>query len=484
MPKNIIRANISKLVDNRPTVVLDADAVSGAGSITVKSITGVTVNTLLLFRFPGNEYAEIVATHASTVPVGNTITLASALVESHPAGTTIYVINWNQLTFYKSATEADANADASSLSALASAQNIDPTTIDNLYTDTTVTSGYFYYRFSDSINSVNDIYSDPIPWGAQQIQFEENEVGFIMNFVKRKLGHDWDERFSKQTALDETNACLRYIQGKLKRWNRYLVPDYSVGITARGVFEVAMPADIYDPDSNASVIQVRLGTATIPLVPTDEKEFETQMFTAAHTTVRTQPSVGATTLNIVNSYDFPDSGSVNVYLADGTVNSITYTGVTRSATAGVLTGIPASGTGSISYAHAVGTNVWKDETEGQPLYFNCRADKMRWWPMANAEWSKKNIFMDYNQEVVKVDSESDTIDVLRYDMVKHWLLWQGKNYWRNNGKSDPQDADFAMFQDILKSAIRIAPANQKFKMRPKINNIDYLTRPRGKFETT
>lgn len=484
MPKNFIKANISKLTLNAPQLVLDADAAAAATSITVKSILGVSTNNILLFRDVGNEHADIVATHASTAPTGNTVTLVAAgLVEAHPAGTVVYVIPWNQVRFYESATEDDANSDDSGLTALAAAQNIDPTEVDNVYVDTTVSAGFLYYRFSDSINTVNDVYSDPIPYGAFQVQFAEDEVGYILEFVRRKLAHEWDERFSKQAAMDEINACLRYMQGKLKRFSRYLTADYVLGQTSRGVLDFAMPTTIYDNETNKSVLQVRIGTALKPLIPLDEKEFDNQMQEVAHTPLRTQATAGQTTLEIDNSYDFSDDGSVNIYTSNA-VDAITYTGVTRSATAGVLTGVPASGAGAIGATHAVDVNVWQEEVEGQPRYFNVRSGRMRYWPLCDSTWQDKNVFMDFNSEVTKVDSESDTIDAPRYDAVKHFLLAQGKAYWRNNGTLDVRDSDFVMFQDILKSAIRTEISGQKFKMSPKINQINYRTRPRGKFENT
>ena len=485
MPKNFIKVNISKLTLNAPQLVLDADAAAGATSITVKSITGVTINNILLFREIGSESAEIVATHSATSPSGNTVTLVAAgLVEAHPAGTVVYIIPYNQVRFYSAATEIDANAAAGvGLSALAAAQNIDPTQVENVYVDTTITSGFLYHRFSDSINTVNDIYSDPVPWSQFIVQFAENEVGYILDFVRRKLGHEWDDRFSKQAAMDEVNACLRYVQGKLKHWSRYLIADYVIGQTASGVFDYALPTDIYENDSNKSILQVRIGTSSTPLIPLDEKEFDEQMREVAHTQVRTLAVVGGTTLEIDNSYDFDASGSVNVYTANA-VDAITFTGVTRSTTAGILTGVPASGAGAIGVAHAVDQNVWQGEVEGQPRYFNVRQGRIRIYPIPDSTWVNKNVYMDYNEEVLAVDSESDTIDTPRYDAVKYWLLWQGKNYWRGNGKSDTKDDDFLLFNDIVKAAIRTEVSGQKFKMTPKINQIAYRSSPRGKFETT
>jgi len=449
MPIRRIFADISELLIGAETLVLDADATAGDSTITVKSITGAAVNNILFFRYPGNELAEIIATHAGTAPSGNTVTLVSTLVESHPAGTVVYIIRANQVRFYHSATEVNANSNDATLSALAAAQAIDPTTVRNFYDDTVQTTGFYYWRFIDSINTVNLLYSDAIPYGQEEVQYAENEVGYVLEFVRNKLGHEWNERFNKRTAMDEINACLRYMQGKLKRFSRYLVPDYVIGQTARGVFDFALPTDIYDTETNKSILQVRIGTALTPLIPLDEKEFDAQMQEVAHTQITTLAVVGGTTLEIDNSFDFDDSGSVNVYTSNA-VDAITYAAVTRSATAGVLTGISATGASAIGVAHAVDQNVWQNEVEGQPRYFNVRSGRVRMWPLPDATWVNKNVVMDYNQEVTKVDSEADTIDAPRYDAVKHFLLWQGKAYWRNNGKADIKDEDFPTDINLIK----------------------------------
>ena len=472
MPIRKIRASIFPLFEDAETLILDADVAAGASTITVKSIIGAAINNILFFREPGSESAEIIATHASTSPSGNTVTLAATLVESHPAGTKIYIIRANTVRFYTSATEDDANVSDAGLTALAAAQAIDPTMIENIYEDTTATSGYYYYRFIDSINSVNLLYSDPIPWNIFEPISADNEVGYVLEFVKDKLNQDWDTRFSKSMAMKEITSCFRYIQGKLKRFSRYLVPDYVLGQTARGVFDFALPSDIYDNETNKSILSVRLGTALAELIPLDEKEFDEQMREVAHTQIRTLAVVGGTTLEIDNSYDFDASGSVNVY-SSNTADAITYTGVTRSATAGILTGIATTGASAITAAHAADQNVWQNEQEGQPKYFNVRNGRLRIWPLPDSSWINKNVVIDYNEEAQAVDSESDTIDTPRYDMVKEWLLWKGKSYWRNNGVDDLKDANFIMFQDMLKSAIRTELSGQKFKMQPKINRINY-----------
>src|SRR3989304_7904231 len=101
MPIRRIFSDISELFIGAETLILDADAAAGASTITVKSIIGAAINNILFFREPGSESAEIIITHAATAPSGNTITLASPLVESHPAGTKIYIIKVNTVRFYR-----------------------------------------------------------------------------------------------------------------------------------------------------------------------------------------------------------------------------------------------------------------------------------------------------------------------------------------------------------------------------------------------
>lgn len=478
-----IYADISELFAGAEQLVLDDDATAGASTLTVKSITGVTINNILCLREPGSEHAEIIATHASTAPSGNTVTLATTLVESHPRGTTVFIIRANTVRFYHSATAADANSDDSSLSALAAAQAIDPTMFRNFYEDTVQTSGYYYYRFIDSVNTVNLNYSGPIPWAVTGARYNPNQVGFVLEFVRRKMGHEWDDRFSKEAAIQEIGFCLRYIQGKLKRWPRHFVADYVLGQTARGVFTYTLPTDIYDAYSNRSILQVRIGTAIEPLIMLDEKEFDTVLADAAHTQVRTQPAVGATTLAVDNSYDFSSTGTLHVFTSN-TLDSITYTGVTRSATAGIFTGVPASGDGSIEATHAVDSNVWQGESEGRPRYGNISNGSLRVYPLPDSTWINKNVVIDYSRVATAVDTEEDTLDAERYDMVVSWLLWQGDAYWRNNGKADINNSDLKMFNMILKDAIRISVNTQKHKWHPKINQIKYEPTGDTRFDYT
>ena len=198
------------------------------------------------------------------------------------------------------------------------------------------------------------------------------------------------------------------------------------------------------------------------------------------TEVTTAASSGDTTLEIDNSYDFADSGTVSVYIS-GTKYDITYTGVTRSATAGVLTGVPASSTGSISVTIPVDTNVWQGQEEGTPLYYTVMDTEfdtsddadLYIYPLPNSSNDNMNIWMDYWTAPTEVDSRGDILDILRFDMVKYWLTWAVRSQLKNDGQRALEDSDYIMFERILNDAMVTERSMQKFKTAPLINGIYY-----------
>lgn len=481
MPIYRVPADISELQIARQTIVLRADVAAGATTLSVQDIGTVAVNQFLLLRGVGNDRAEIVTTHASTSPSGTTITLTAAGTKyAHPAGTIAYVIPFNQIRFFHSASEVDANADAASLSALAAASNIDVTEARNYYNDTVQTSGFYYWRFSDSVNSVNGLYSDAIPWGQFEVEWEEDEVGNIAETVRKEYHREWNDRFSFRDALKSANRCLEYMQEELNHWSQYLEPDYEMGQTALGVHSFALPSDIFDNTSNRSILNVRLEGLIDPLIYVDEKEFDTLMDDAVVTQVRTVATIGATTLAIDNSFSFGDSGTVHVYTSN-TDDAITYTGVTRSATVGILTGVPTSGDGAIGAAHAVDLNVWQNPDEGRPRYWTIKDGRLYIWPLPDSQYINLNVLIDYYREATRVNSGSDRIDADRYLAVYYWLRWNAWAVWFNDGKLDTNNDDFKLFQNRLSKRIRNTKSGQKFKWKPKLGGITYTPKRRARF---
>ena len=251
--KPIILSN-QILIQGAKETFLTAQANSGTGTITVKSVIGFAVNQILLIGEIGDENSEIIKTHATTGPSGTTITLASNLTKTHDVYTKVRIIPYDQVEFYHAET---ATGSKTLLDTIA----IQCDSLETRYDDTAYNSGYYFTRFKNTIEPATySGYSDPIPYTG----YEENTVGFAINYaLKRNKMESFTNFIDYQFCLDEINACLDFITGKLKGWTNLLKLNQIIGQTERGVLVLGdMPSDIWENKGNKSILDLRLGTST------------------------------------------------------------------------------------------------------------------------------------------------------------------------------------------------------------------------------
>lgn len=450
----------------QPQTLSLADVAATGTSWTVLDNSGFSNTQLILIGELGVETTEIKRVNGA-VSAGTTLTLTAATF-AHPAGTPLRRVLFNQWKIYGNTTNTTSGA------TLVATVDMDVSAPYTLYVNSGTEYNYYFVLPYDSLNTVTgDTYSDGV---SNSTAYSLNSVGGLINSALDGAKARRGGIITDEWLMREINDCLRYITGKLKRWSFLQNFNYSLGAVLRGVYQFTVPTDIEDPNSNKSIIAARLGTEK-NLIYCDKREWNEKMLDTAVTTVRTQAASGSTTLEITNSYDFADSGSVHIYV-NGTQYTVTYTSVTRSTTAGVLNGIPASGTGSISVTIPVNTNVWQNEQEGVPTWFRVDDGILYVYPLADSSNDNFNLFIDYYTARTVVDSAADTIEGSRYDAVKHWLIWKLRSQNNASGKLDMKDGDKQMFDVILSDLIRREVSGQKFKMKPRVNTIDYgATRP-------
>lgn len=447
---------------------LSADAAAAAGTITVANINKFAINKILLIGEPGSEQSEIVKTHASSAPSGSTVTLAANLVFAHATGTRVRIISYDRVEFSHSTTATGSKTTLTTTvgTGLVALEADDKSMA---YLETEYTSGYYFARFNNSIGATFGDYTDPVPYGG----FVKNQVGYMIDYaLKRSGAKTYTGDINDQFCFEEVNDCLQKIQGKLRKMNKYQTLNASLGTTARGTNKVVMPTDIYDANSKRSLMAIRIGVGQ-NLQYLDPEEFEEFINDFTITTNTTLTAVGATSLILTSANDFADSGTINVFIA-GVLESITYTGITRATN--TLTGIPASGTGSITIQIPASTNIFQNYKEGEPEAYTVRNGYIEYYPMPSDLFDNQNIWGDYWREVNYVDSEGDTVDAERYDMIKSWLTAKMRAQHKNNGKLDLQDSDYLMYKEGLNDLIRTMGPLFKNKMRPKINGITYRQR--------
>jgi len=522
-------------------VVLDTDYsylnnnfASGVGSITVDSISSFAINQILLIGQLGSEDAELIKTHASTAPTGNTVTLASNTTKAHNRGTKVSIVLYDkyELTHATSTTGTKSVLTTSTGNGLVS---IDPERIITLYNDVEYNSGYYFTRSISSIGATFTIsgdtltstahglnngqtlkliagttmptglttytlyyvvsattntfkvaltnggtaitasdsgsgtltwyksgnFSDPIPYAG----YSYNQIGYIKNSALRQLGEEKVELLNDAFLNESLFEARRELDRAIKRWSFRTVFNSDIGDVVEGAYSVAVPSTLRDPDSPDNILGLRIGGEGQNLQYLTKREFDNWYLATPHTTVATSPSVGATSITLTSTRDFADSGSIRI-----ASNIISYTSNSKST--GVLSGIPASGDGSITIAHTVGTDVWQNASFGLPggytiyedtIYFNCPFE---------STYVDRNIYIDYYRTLVEYDSDGDTLDESDTDMFISYLKFKIK-YLRSSGKLNPTtDSDYIEWITRKNKMISRERINQTVAFIPDITS-DY-----------
>lgn len=427
--------------EGRPKTALNASADSSDTTITVFSISGfVKGNFYAQIGETGSGNAEIVKMHASTDPTGNTITLAAGLANNHDANEPVYFLNYNRIEFSRSAT-------ATGTKAVLATNDIDPTKLYTIYLDGANTTGFGFVRFNNEDGSTFSGYSAAAPYANAGF----STVEYITNEALRETKQKYDNKvLTPDYLIDQINETTRDIRSNKNKLSWTQSFNAVLGATVQGTFIYDLPSDIYDKYSFKAIERVSLG-GEIELKQVDPNFFFNTLMDGVHyTQCRTAAVATDTTLEIDNSYDFDDSGSVVV----GS-DTITYTGVTRSATAGVLTGVPASGDGAIPAAGiSVDDYVLQNATTGEPRFYTIFNGSLYIYNLPDSAWDNFNINIDYFKTVTSVDSMDDTIDYIQYDLIKNRLKWKIRAIAENDGVEDLNDPSFVLYQSKLSLLIR------------------------------
>ena len=435
----VINGNIqclnSLITRGRPKTYLNASFNSGVGAITVFQIEGFTVgNYYALIGEIGSGNAEIVKMHASTAPTGNTLTLAANTAKAHDYNEPVYFIAYNQVEFNSATTPTGSKT-------VLATNAIDPTRIYTPYA-TSSSTGYAFCRFKGSDAGTFSSYSHAAPFANPAY----NTVEYIINEAIDEAGYkEQTNQEMVEYLLKQINECLRDIRRNRAKFSWTQSFRYTLGQTSRGQFQYSLPSDIYDKYSKKAIDAVRIKGESHLYWVDPNYFFDYLMNQIVFTNVSSQASVGDTTLYIDNSYDFDDSGSV---LING--QTITYTGITRSTTAGELTGVPATGTGSITATIAADSFVFQNNiSEGEPSNYTLMNGYLYIWPLPDTTWVDMNVKLDYFKTVTSVDSLDDTIDYIQFDAIKSWLKWKLRTKYKNDGIDDLKDTSFLLYKEQI-----------------------------------
>lgn len=362
-------------IQNNLKTFVRAPIAAAATALSVADNNGLANGDYLLLGSVGHPQSEAIAINAS-VTAGTAITLASGLVFSHELSAQVTKINERGIKIYGAATNGGSGTLIASIDAITT-PIADATMIqwNRPYTEYTLIStdttyAYYFVKFTDG--TTDSSASAYVPSTGVLHTAVESFIQQALDITDSKidnklLNHDMCVRW----ANDGQNYITQFVyqdpqsgKDKQKDWSWEAIEDKtSISLTQNeNTYALsALTTAAKYPYSDKGIITVRIGKFR-PLTKLRIDQFDDLLRNKPRTTVSTQPSVGATSIVLADTYELSESGSV--YIG---ADLVTYTGNTQST--GTLTGIPASGTGSITITHPVGTVVWQNISPGLPEFY-------------------------------------------------------------------------------------------------------------------
>lgn len=460
MPKTIYISNTDLTKDKRFTYLTE-DVIAAGTTLRVQSILGFESLTtssgqIVCIGDIGNEKTEILRTSQNTGPSSSyrEITLRDSLAFDHPQDTKVYIIDYNRFEVQWASTVTGTK---STLQAYP--QNILADLPENVYVDTTQTSGFYFVRFNDSINNRNTDFSDAIPFGG----YADNTVYSIKKRALESVGEVIDTDLITHDflnmALWEGRREFHQAPGKRPFRRKF---NIDIGNVSTGMYRIVLPEDVEKPYTAENIYGVRIG-AEANMEYYDKKEWDFDFRNKPHTTLTATYSVGARDLYVDSTRDFATTGVVSIAQTNVEYSAKSISGGTFR--------ISLDG----SYGVDNGADVWQNVTYGLPdkftvfgepggsafIYFNR--------PIETAQVDK-NIFLDYYRKVVDFDSDADVLDEPNYDMFVPYLAFRIKQR-KNKGLNPLTDSDYQQWQFRKSQSLGAEYGGVEIRIAPQIDHL-------------
>lgn len=354
----------------------------------------------LIIGSPGDSQTEEVNINGA-VTLGTSLTVANTLKFGHELEAEVTKIYERKVRIYGSA------SDGGSLTLIATV-DIDWDKPFTEYTLVTTDTAYNYYaaKFYDGTteSSASDyVAASGVPYNA------------IENFIQQAL----DITGAKVDHNGLTRAmCVRWAQDCQDEITQFVYKDSQTNQTIKKDWSFEVIEDVTSitlvqnqnsyaltllsntpkyPNHERGIISLRIGKRP-PLHKTQIKEFDERMRGRVNTTTSVLAVVGATTLDITDTSELSESGSIYV----GS-DIITYTG--KSSTQ--ITGIPTSGTGSITTAHASGSQVWQNISPGLPQFYTIFNGRILLDRPVSEEYAGQKLKIRYLYAIPRITTVAD-----------------------------------------------------------------------------
>lgn len=439
------------------STALSAPIAAAATAASVYDNNGFKDDDWFILGMPGKRETEECDINGAPTR-GQSLTFTNTLKFAHGLDTPMTKILERGFKLYGAATVGGAGTLITSVDAITT-PIADAVMIqwDKPYTEYTILStdtAYAYYFVKATDGTTDGPASAYVPASGVAYNKVEPLIKQAVDLTNSKID---DKRLTRDMFLNWANDC----QDAIKQFvfqdpgsGRWLQKDWSFEVTVDETIALVEGEDTYAlsalvsplkyPNSDKSIYSVQVGTEK-PLRKMAIKDFDIFRRGVNRTYTNGSTASGATTLIVDATANFPTSGSVTI----GAM-SITYTGKTAT----TLTGIPASGSGSITSTIADNSSVWQNMQTGQPAAWVIFNGSLYLDRPPSADFAGKVFRIRYLKDLTRLIAVSDGTEVPFTSAITSYLA--GMASFRLGQKEDAA----GFMDDFKKKVLANAIADQ------------------------
>ena len=431
--------DIPNQLDIKVTTYINDNKAAGVTSIPVDNATDFTTGSIpLLLSSMGAENAEIVTASSHT----NTTFTTGATLMAHNRGDLVQELNYDQVVVSWCAT-IDGTYAVLSTSTFQVSQL---STI--VFHAAGLASTFYKLQWKNSITGGLSSYSDPISVST----YDEKSVAKIIYPVLKAMGvSENDPKVTIDFCISAVDDARKYTEAKLygirHAWQQEF--EYPIKCLA-GTNYVPLPTNIDFNETDRSMLAARflIGNVLTPynLRYIDKRSWNQIAFSVMGGYTTAVAGIGATTVTLDSSGDFPDVASGVAYVAtsdyDQTIMQIAYTG--RDLLTNQLTGVT-----GITRSIPVGTRIWSRPTISQPIYYTVYDDRLVFDRIIPDSMQGNNLYIDYYKTRDVVENLYQVLPE-HYREIYKWYLRYAIKY-RKDIALGSDDPDLKKFEELVQA---------------------------------
>lgn len=407
--------------------------------ITVENPTDFTASFRGLVGELGTENAEVQTISTVTQPTTTSpasFTASSAYILNHYRGDAIKALLYDKAVIEWCATEDGTYAVLATID-FQWTQNI-------TYYQHGVGLSTYYYRvkFKNSLNSIETVYSLKVSPSTSAL---EATPAAMIDGIRDQLGISADDpvltnKFFLNAINDARRICdTDFGNGKMKEWRAQY--EYPIKMLA-GTNYVDLPDDIDYTKTNRALLNARYSTNSVgnsqPIRYIDKKDWNVSSYQRRYTYVSGNVSLGAVTITLQNSGDFPDQGSLMIQAEDYDDSPISISYTSNNKNTNVISGVT-----GVTRNISDGAQAWAYQTTWYPLTYTVFDQKLWFDSVIPIQLNGINVYIDYYKRLENITDINAEFEEHYYDIYKNYLRFAIKR--RRDDSIGEKDPDYERF---------------------------------------